>query len=347
MTIGRRVALAIGAIILVAGVVTGLLLVWSNSVSSRCDEVKFGPSGSGVTSPPPVGGQPPIAQRIKRAFRLGQGNVVYCHDFADPSVLHVGDVYYVYATNTADRHIPVLYGAGFLDSQHVGDALPRLPEWSTSGGRVWAPSVVADSKGYTLFYSTAERTTQRECISVAHAAKPTGPFVDSSTRPWICDAYDPYPYIDVENNGFLLWAQNGGIRAARLTADLRHLAGPSVEILHADHAWEGGIVEAPAMVRRGKDLSLFFSGNRWDTSRYALGATRCSSPLGPCEASPRPWLASQGSVRGPGGADVFADSQAKTWMVFHAWIGRVGYPKGARSLFIVPVTFSGGRPIAQ
>jgi beta-xylosidase len=347
VTIGRRVVLAVGAIILVLGVVTAVLLVSSNS-ASPCDGVSFGPSGSGVTSPPPppVGGQPPLGQRIKRAFRLANGNVVFCNDFADPSVLRVGDAYYAYATNTADHHIPVLYGGGFLDSRNVRDALPRLPAWS-SPGRVWAPSVVADANGYTLFYSTAERATQRECISIAHSTKPTGPFVDRSTRPWICDAYDPQVFIDADRRVFLLWAQNNAIRGARLTADLRRLAGPSVEILRADQPWHGGIVEAPAMVRYGKNLWLFFSANRWDTSRYAMGFARCSAPLGPCVASSKPWLASQGSIRGPGGGDVFADSNGRRWMVFHAWIGRVGYPQGARSLFVVPVTFTGARPVVQ
>jgi beta-xylosidase len=340
------VALAVGAILFVGLAVTGLLLVWSSSVAGPCDGVTFGRPGSGAASEPPVGGQPPVAERIRRAFRLAHNNVVYCHDFADPSVLRVGDAYYAYATNTADRHVPVLYGAGFLDSQHVTDALPRLPAWS-SPGRVWAPSVIADSHGYTLFYSTADRATGRQCLSIAHAREPTGPFVDNSRRPWRCDAYDAQPFIDADHNAYLLWAQQGGIRASRLSADHRHFVGRSVEILRADHAWEGGVVEAPELVRHGTDLWLFFSGNRWDRRAYAIGVARCSSPLGSCAASPRPWLASQATVLGPGGEDVFADDHGRSWMAFHGWIDHVGYPDGARSLFIVPITLTGARPVVE
>jgi len=49
-------------------------------------------------------------------------------------------------------------------------------------------------------------------------------------------------------------------------------------------------------------------------------------------------------VRGPGGQDFFTDTKGQLWMVFHAWIGTVGYPRGARYLFVVPVSITGDKP---
>ena len=103
-------------------------------------------------------------------------------------------------------------------------------------------------------------------------------------------------------------------------------------------------MEAPAVLRQGDNNLLFFSGNRWDSTAYAIGYAHCAGPLGPCQQAAGPWIASQGQVHGPGGADVFRDTHDRPWMVFHAWIGPVGYPRGARSLLVVAINVTDGKP---
>ena len=98
------------------------------------------------------------------------------------------------------------------------------------------------------------------------------------------------------------------------------------------------------MVQHAGRYFLFFSANHWDSPAYDIGYATCGSPLGPCPQTRGPWIAAQGQVRGPGGEDFFTDTNGQLWMVFHAWIGTVRYPHGARSLFVVPVTITTEKP---
>jgi hypothetical protein len=310
--------------------------------SSPCDGISFHLRQRPQAATPPVGGQQAVPERLRRAFGLGS-DVSYCHDFADPSVLRLGDRYYAYSTNSAGRNIPVLSGAGIFDTQHVADALPKLPRWSTPG-RVWAPAILAIPGGFALYYATLERITGQECLSVAFASAPTGPFHDRSVAPIRCGAIDPHPLRDASGQTFLAWSEPGSILAARVAPDLRSIVDPVHTLIRADQRWEDGIVEAPAVIATGRTFELFFSGNRWNRASYAIGYATCTGPLGPCSQARGPWLASQGTIRGPGGEDLFRDGDGQEWMVFHAWIGVVGYPKGARNLFVLPVVVSNGRP---
>jgi beta-xylosidase len=93
---------------------------------------------------------------------------------------------------------------------------------------------------------------------------------------------------------------------------------------------------------------LFYSGNNWSTAGYAIGYAVCASPTGPCtKPADGPWLASTSRAEGPGGEDVFVDPQGQLWMAVHAWVhGKVGYPQGARNLFVFRLTFVNGVPTA-
>ena len=69
----------------------------------------------------------------------------------------------------------------------------------------------------------------------------------------------------------------------------------AVRLLQADRAWEGGLVENPAMTRLADRYHLLYSGNLWETERYATGHARCASPVGPCTKTSRDAPAFTGS----------------------------------------------------
>jgi beta-xylosidase len=122
--------------------------------------------------------------------------------------------------------------------------------------------------------------------------------------------------------------------------------GAPATLLTADQPWEDHVVEAPSMVRDGNRYYLFYSGGRWNTASYAIGYAVCAGPSGPCtKPLARPWLAASFTAQGPGGQEFFTDPSGQLWMVLHAWVdGNVGYPLGARNLFVLRVVFSGGVP---
>jgi hypothetical protein len=86
----------------------------------------------------------------------------------------------------------------------------------------------------------------------------------------------------------------------------------------------------------------------WNTANYAIGYAICTSPSGPCtKPLDHPWLGSNFTAQGPGGQEFFTDPSGQLWMVMHAWVhGDVGYPSGARSVFVLRVVFQGGVPEA-
>ncbi|HEV3133456.1 MAG TPA: glycoside hydrolase family 43 protein [Acidimicrobiia bacterium] len=321
-----------------------------------CSGIVFRAGASGPASEPagrpPIGGTGGLAGKVRAALRP-QGSAVYCHDFADPFVLRAGNTYYAYATNNQDDHIPVLTSSGLFGNAHTADALPKLPAWSSPGG-VWGPAVLPRPGGFVLYYTTRAHDPDRECLSRAVSKEPGGPFVDDSSGPLVCPpdggAIDPSPFVTADGRAYLLWKSDAtaGIVAQELAPDGLSLVGDQRPLVQADQAWESGVVEAPSMVGYAGRYYLFYSGNNWSTAGYAIGYAVCDSPTGPCtKPAGGPWLASTSRAEGPGGEDVFVDANGQPWMTLHAWVrGKVGYPQGARNLFVVRLTFVDGAPVA-
>ena len=77
--------------------------------------------------------------------------------------------------------------------------------------------------------------------------------------------------------------------------------------------WEAGVIEAPDLVVNGGRYFLFYSGNVWKGTDYAVGAATCTGPLGPCvDSSSAPVLASDAGMEGPGGESVFTGPSGAT-----------------------------------
>jgi len=354
----RRTQLVTGAVITGLAVVVWFLAVIVVPVfeDRACADIEFrAPVDAQPPSQrerPPIGGTGGITGELRAALR-GGGPVVYCSDLADPYILRVGDSYDAYSTNTEEFHVPVLTSGGLLSARgDRSEALAQLPGWAIPG-KVWAPSVLARPGGFVLYYATTAQNPERQCISRGVSAKPTG-FVDDSTAPLVCPghggAIDASPVVTPDGRAYLLWKQYGatdGIVAQELSADGLNLIGPTQVLLEADQGWEGGLIEGPSMAAADGRYYLFYSANDWATPNYAIGYAVCDSPLGPCTKAPGPWIASTDKAEGPGGQEVFTDEQGQFWLVLHAWVrGKVGYPHGARNLFVLQLDFVNGTPVA-
>jgi beta-xylosidase len=281
--------------------------------------------------------------------------LVYPFDFPDPDVIAVGQTYYAYATNSVAGDIQIIASNNLTSWTAVGNALPSLPGWAKPND-TWAPSVARVKGGFLMYYAVDVAATGTECISVASAGRPQGPFVDNSTGPLECQqalggSIDPSTFIDANGLPYLVW-KSGGPGSSKLWSEQLNGAGsgfaagatPSL-LLSPDQGWEGGTVEAPDLVLSGGHYSLFFSGNDWNSANYAVGVATCNGPLGPCaDASPNPILSSGPGVAGPGGESVFTDSSGASWIAFHAWVpGAVGFPN-SRDLYLRRLTLTGPVP---
>jgi beta-xylosidase len=282
-------------------------------------------------------------------------------DFPDPFVMRVGQQYYAYATNSGSCNVQVLRSSdGFSRWELLGDGLPDLPAWATSQDELtWAPVVLERNGKYLMFYTARATDMHVQCISLAVSDQPYGPFVDHSTHPLICPthlggAIDPSPFMDADGKIYLLWKNDGNSRKLHtslwiqeLSCDGMTLVGEPVELIHEDQEWEYPLIEGPSMVLNEGKYYLFYSANDYQGENYAIGYAVGDSVTGPfVKPQTGPWLASYGSVRGPGGQEFFVDEGGMLWMAFHAWtFPNIGYPKGSRSLFIEPVVFQNGVPV--
>jgi hypothetical protein len=273
----------------------------------------------------------------------------------DPSVLHVGDTYFLYATQGAGRNVQTATSADLRTWTAGPDALPVLGGWARSG-RTWAPEVLATSAGYALFYSAVDRFSGLQCIGRAVAGDPTGPFVDGSTTPLVCQrssggSIDPDP-VAADGRITLYWKNDGNccglpvrLWGQRMDAAAQQLIGDPVALLGPSAPWQGALIEAPEMFLHAGRYYLFYAANAFDSSRYAEGVATCTTPLGPCTDGPGPILTTTADAIGPGHAFVL-EVAGKTVMVFHAWSPdplRLRPPQ--RWVWIEPVSWVADAPV--
>ncbi len=293
-------------------------------------------------------GTAPEAQTARpTAARLTAARVqapVYSGDFPDPDVVAVGDRYYAFSTQVRLENVPELVSSNLVSWTPVGDALPVLPVWA-KWGRTWAPSVVEHDGSFVMFFTADDAATGRECIGRATSRSVSGPFVDTSSRPFLCQGWlggsiDPFVFAN-GHHSYLLWKNNGNANGTEVRLWSTRLGeGDSTRhgrhrLLAATAAFEAGIIEGPTMAEDRGVFYLLFSANRWDSSKYEIGWTTCSSPTGPCDASTaRVLLASKPGSLGPGGPAAFASRRGQIMVAYSAWTGRVGYPAGSRELFL-------------
>ncbi len=283
-------------------------------------------------------------------------------DFADPFVLSGGGAYYAFATGVDHLNLQVAHSPDLLGWTHLGEALPQLPAWALkTRGLTWAPSALARRDRYVLYYTTRDAVSGFQCISRAVSLTPQGPYVDDSLEPLVCQvgvsspfcgSIDPSPFVDSDGKSYLLWKRDENnencrthprIWAQALTEDGLNLVGPAKTLLAVDQRWEESIIEAPSMMLHGGRYFLFYSGNRYDSGDYAIGYATCPNWFGVCSKATlgEPLLTSMGSMRGPGGQELFEDTKGAVWMAYHAWTSpKTSYGEGgARSLRLARMTF--------
>ena len=300
---------------------------------------------------------------------------VFREDFPDAFVLLQGSRFIAYATNNGPN-VPMAMSSDLVHWTFVGDAngkprdaLPTLGSWAKKGF-TWAPEVIQLGGRYLLYYTASDRRKNAQCIGVAVAADPLGPFVDSNPDPILCQtdlggSIDASPFRDADGKLYLYFKNDGNRVHARtslwgqaLSPDGLTVSGQPVELLKDDQKWEDRVVEAPTMVRSPLGYELFFSGGffGWNPeegglSPYAMGYASCSGPLGPCTAAAQnPILHSfsdrdAGCLSGPGHQSVFAVG-ARRFISFHAWEATPGCRKqdNRRYLYVAPLFWKDGRP---
>lgn len=298
-------------------------------------------------------------------------------NFPDAFVLPHNGQFIAYATNNG-ANVPVAMSRNLADwallsdrkdPKKFYDALPQLGSWAKEGF-TWAPEVLELNGKFLLYYTASDRKRGAQCVGVAVAADPLGPFVDSRSDPIVCQmklggTIDADPFKDTDGKLYLYFKNDGNrvhgrtsIWGQPLSADGLTVLGEPVEILKDNEPWEDRVVEAPSMVRGPAGYTIFYSGGffGWNPkegglSPYAMGYATCASALGPCTpARENPLLHSfkdreAGCLSGPGHQSVFTVGN-RTFISFHAWAATAQCTNGAdaRFLYVAPLLWKDGKP---
>jgi beta-xylosidase len=301
----------------------------------------------------------PAAASSSPAGPAADGNPVLDEDFPDPDILEVDGTYYAYATNSSTENVQVATSTDLASWEMLAeDALPELPSWVIPG-RTWAPEVTQFGPDQFVMYPTTRNFDPTlQCIAVATADSPEGPFAIVGEEMLVCPAeeggaIDASTFTDDDGTRYLLWKNDGNccgfdtwLYLAPLSADGLTLAGEPTRLVKQDQEWEGNLVEAPTLVKRDGTYVLMYSANDYGGDKYATGYATADSVTGPYTKGEEPLFtteASDGVYVGPGGQDVVVAPDGSDRLVFHSWYGGITY----RGMNMAELTWEDGRPVVE
>jgi beta-xylosidase len=287
-------------------------------------------------------------------------------NFADPDVMKIGGTYYAYATNSDGRNIKWATSTDLVTwTVQPSDALPALGAWADPGWSfppggpgdhgVWAPEVfAAGPNSYVMWYTAHDRASGKQCIGAATATAPGGPFVARDTT-LVCTP-ETGGVIDASSfteNGrrYILWKNDGNccaqdtwLHLQQVTANGLRRTGTETELIKQNKPFEGILVEAPTLWKRGGTYVLFYSANFFGNGSYLSSYATSTRLRGPYTKAPAPLMTTDafaGSVRGPGGQDIVVGPDGQDRIVFHGWNAGFTY----RAMYSQRLDWHRGRPI--
>lgn len=275
-------------------------------------------------------------------LRKSYSNPVYRGDSPDPSVIRVGERDF-WATTTSTEwapQFPLLHSNDLVHWRQAGAVFPNPPKWAT--GKFWAPEISFHNGTFYVYY-VAQHRDGPLTIGVATAPRAGGPYTDH--QPLVgqsCGSIDPTPVTGDDGRRYLIWKEDGNskglpttIWVQALREDGLALTGEARAILCNDAPWEGHVVEAPSVIKRGDFFYLFYSGNSCCglNCKYAVGVARARSIMGPWEKyGGNPILKTNARWRCPGHGSAVDTADGRTFYLYHAYDKRDSIFVGRQTL---------------
>ncbi len=281
-------------------------------------------------------------------------SLVIGQDFPDPSVLQAGSTNFAYSTSSGSGRIPYATASAPNGPWSVkGDALPTKPSWAGNGG-FWAPDVSKRSDGKYLMYFAGPSAAQgRMCVGAAVASAPAGPFTSVGDAPLVCNTseggdIDPSAFVDTDGRRYLVYKNDGNAIGAPTIIWLQPVAADGVtptggrtELLRNDRPEEGGVIEAPKLIRRPSHYVLFYATGVYSQNTYSTSYAVSPSLTGGYTKAYRPLLTTDsvnGAVQGPGGADILPSGDH---IFFHGWLSNI------RGMYVADLGWANDYPVVR
>lgn len=249
-------------------------------------------------------------------------NPVIPGDFADPSVIRVGDTYYAAGTSSEwAPYYPIHSSRDLVNWQPIGHVFTRMPEWAVAS--YWAPELFHHNGTFFVYYTARRKTDNVSVIGVATTDDLRKGFTDRGIIvEWGKEAIDGYPFVDDDGKLYLSWKAYGlpddnmptTLLASEMSPDGLTLRGKAFPLL------EGGF-EGQAMVKRDGLYYLFYSsrgccGRKCD---YQLEVARARDLRGPWTQNDRNPLLRGGDWRCPGHGTPVETPDGRWFYLYHAY----------------------------
>ena len=273
--------------------------------------------------------QPVAAQSAKPETTYK--NPVIAGDFADPSVIRVGNTYYAAGTSSEwGPAFPIYTSTDLVNWQYVGPVFAKLPDWID--GSYWAPELFHRNGLFYVYYTARRKSDGHSYIGVATTRNLKQGFTDHGLLlEWTSEAIDAFVMED-KGKLFITWKAYGldkgkaiELLGAELSPDGLHVTGSAFTLLRADTAnWEGGGAEGQALFKRGRYYYMTYSGNACCGTgcNYQVGLARAESLRGPWEKfTGNPVLTSHDAWKCPGHGTVVTTPDNRYFYLHHAYKG--------------------------
>lgn len=277
-----------------------------------------------------------VGASLSSASVLGQSgsgtlyrNPVIAGDFADPSVIRVGDTYYAAGTSSEwGPAYPIYTSKDLVNWEYIGPIFSKLPSWTM--GSYWAPELHYRKGTYYVYYTARRRSDQHSYIGVASTTDIRKGFTDHGCLiEWTNEAIDAF-VIEDAGKLYITWKAYGldkgkriAILGRELTPDGLKVTGDVFTLLQADpSSWEAGGAEGQALFKRGKYFYMTYSGNNCcgRDCNYQVGLARAERLQGPWEKyAGNPVLVSGDTWKCPGHGTVVTTPDNRYFYMHHAY----------------------------
>jgi len=260
-------------------------------------------------------------------------NPVIDRSLPDPTVIRVGNIYYLYSTEDI-RNVPIYASRNMVTWSYVGTCFTEATRpQMVPGGGIWAPDINKIGDNYVLYYSKSKWGGEWECgIGVAVARSPRGPFTDVgklfiSNEIGVQNSIDPFFYEEEDGRKYLFWGSFRGIYGIELSDD-----GLSIKDGAQKQQIAGTYTEATYIHKHDGYYYLIGSAGtccEGINSTYRLVVARSKNLFGPYvdKAGQRAldnhfvqMLTKSNKVVGPGHcSEIIQDDAGQDWIYYHGF----------------------------
>jgi xylan 1,4-beta-xylosidase len=280
-------------------------------------------------------------------------NPVIAGDFADPSIILIGDTYYAAGTSSEwAPHYPIYTSKDLVNWEQIGHVFETMPDWTS--GSFWAPELFHHDGTFYVYYTARRKSDNVSVIAVATSKDPRKGFTDRGIIcEWGSEAIDGFVFKDNDGKLYFSWKAYGleknrpvSLLASEMTEDALKLKGEPFELLQ-----QGGkpiSAEGQVMTRRGDWYYLFYStkGCCGRDCDYQLEVCRAKSVKGPWEPSPvNPILSGGDDWKCPGHGTLVTLPDKRDYFMYHAYDAKENVYTGRQGLLGEVVWQDNGWPV--